>query len=218
MTEDRWTIEKEEFLSLLSSVKRPGIGNFIEWLENETDFFIAPSSVNHHDAVDGGLLHHSLKVYTYLTRLSQVFKVEYNQESLIIIALLHDICKVNFYSKIKKSLPRRDPITGDIIPNEWGKPIWDEHLIYEINDWFPLGHGEKSVILILQHGLLLTNEEIMAIRWHMMAYDDVKGSYAGNIAITNASEKYRIVPLVHIADLAASFLEIRESEPSQGVI
>lgn len=205
-TNDAWTTERETYLELLSSVKRQGINDLIRWLDEETDFFVAPSSVNHHDAVAGGLLHHSLNVYAHLFRLSEVFQGNYDRDSLILISLLHDVCKTNFYSQVKKSLPRRDP-EGNIIPNEWGKPIWDESLVYEINDRFPLGHGEKSVILI-QRFIPLTDTEIMGIRWHMMAYDDVKGSFAGNATITRASEKYQIVTLVHIADLSASFLDL----------
>ncbi|MDD3095731.1 MAG: HD domain-containing protein [Candidatus Marinimicrobia bacterium] len=208
---DRWTCEREEYLSLLSSVKRQGMGDLMAWLENETDFFTAPASVNHHDAIAGGLLSHSLKVYRHLVKLSQVFAGDYDPESLIVIALLHDLCKVNFYSQVKKSLPRRDPKTGDIIPNKWGKPIWDECVVYEINDRFPIGHGEKSVILA-QRFIPLTVTEIVGIRWHMMAYDDLKYSYGGNVAITRASEMFPIVTLVHLADLSASFLSLREGD------
>ncbi len=208
---DVWGEEYKRFHDLLGSVNRPGIPEFLQYLEKETDFFIAPSSTHYHDARDGGLLHHSLSVYDNLTALSQIYAIEIPEESRIIIGLLHDICKMNFYRKEKKSLPRKDE-KGEIVLDDWGRKIWDETLVWTIDDQLPLGHGEKSVILILQHGLKLTDEEIAAIRWHMMAYDDVKGSYAGNLAITNASDKWRIIPLVHMADLAASFLEMRVLE------
>ena len=208
---DEWGEEFARFKGLLLSVKRDGTPEFLQYLEKETDFFIAPSSTHYHDARDGGLLHHSLSVYDSLTALSQVYAIEIPEESRIVISLLHDICKTNFYRKEKKSLPRKDE-KGDIVLDDWGRKIWDETLVWTIDDQLPLGHGEKSVILILQHGLKLTDEEIAAIRWHMMAYDDVKGSYAGNLAITNASDKWRIIPLVHMADLAASFLELKKSE------
>jgi hypothetical protein len=212
-----WDIQRQEYLDLLLSVKRQGIRDLADWLETETDFFIAPSSVHHHDAVAGGLLHHSLKVYSHLIRLSETFKGDYDRDSLVIIALLHDICKTNFYSLVKKSLPRRDG-KGDIVPNEWGKPIWDDTLVYEINDRLPLGHGEKSVILA-QRFIPLTTIEIVGIRWHMMAYDDLKGSYGGNATITRASEIYPIITLVHLADLSASFLDLKpeSAENSQSV-
>jgi hypothetical protein len=205
---DEWGDERERFLGLLNSTDREGIPALLQYLIEKTDFFIAPSSTKYHDARDGGLLHHSLKVYDNLVALSKMFAVDVSPESLTIIALLHDVCKVNFYKMTKKALPRKDE-KGELVLDDFGRKIWDETLVYDIVDQFPLGHGEKSVILI-QHYIKLTDEEIMGIRWHMMAYDDVKNSYAGNLAITNASDKYRIIPLVHMADLAASFLEVRE--------
>ena len=199
--EDIWKSEFEEFKGVLSSVKRDGIPELLTYLEKETDFFVAPSSTKYHDAVPGGLLHHSLRVYHNLVILSKTFSEDYPAESLIIIGLLHDLCKTNFYTtstrNVKKELP------GGFF--EWVKEPY-----IDIDDKFPLGHGEKSVI-ILQRYVKLTDLEIMGIRWHMMAYDDVRNSYAGNLAITNASDKYRIIPLMHIADLSASFLEVRKT-------
>jgi hypothetical protein len=200
--EDIWSKECAEFKALLISTKRWGIENFLKYLETETDFYIAPSSTKYHDANAGGLLHHSLKVYHNLVTLSKTFSEDHSEESLIIIGLLHDLCKTNFYKtstrNVKKELPG-------------GFSEWVKEPYIDIEDQFPLGHGEKSVILIQRH-IKLTDTEIMGIRWHMMAYGDVKNSYAGNLAITNASDKFRIIPLMHIADLSASFLEMREGE------
>jgi len=205
---DIWMAERDEFCNLLTSTGREGMPDLLQYLVEKTDFFIAPSSAKYHDARDGGLLHHSLKVYHNLVTLSKTFECETSQDSsLIIIGLLHDLCKANFYKLTKKALPRKDD-KGELVLDTYGKKIWDDTLVYDIEDQFPLGHGEKSVILI-QRYIQLTDEEIMAIRWHMGAYDDVKQSYGGNIALTNASEKYPITVLTHIADLSASFLEVR---------
>lgn len=205
--------EIELFKTTMRSIPRDGIEELLSWLENETDFYIAPSSTHFHDAVAGGLLHHSLKVLEYLNRLAPIFKVEIPPESLTLIALMHDLCKVNFYALERKELPKKDE-NGDLILDDWGKKIWEPHMIYTVKDQFPLGHGEKSVIL-LQRFIKLTDLEIMAIRWHMMAYDDLHYSYAGNYAITGASDKFRIIPLVHIADLSASFLEMNPEVPPE---
>lgn len=194
---NNWDIERQEFLDLLSSVKREGIHELIVYLEEETDFYIAPSSTKFHDACDGGLLHHSLKVYHNLVRLNDVFNGVYTRESLIVIGLLHDLCKVNFYKKKTRQVKTDD--------------VWAPAEFIDIDDQLPLGHGEKSVIL-LQRYIPLNMVEIMAIRWHMMAYDDLHCTYAGNKAITNASSKFPIIVLTHIADLSASFLELRENE------
>ena len=197
--EDVWGQEREEFCNLLTSTAREGMPDLIQYLIEKTDFFTAPSSAKYHDAVPGGLLHHSLKVYRNLCTLSKTFEGEYPEDTLKIIGLLHDICKVNFYKnstrQVKKNLPG-------------GFTEWVPEPYIDIDDQFPLGHGEKSVIM-LQRYIQLTDTEIMGIRWHMMAYDDLAHSYAGNLAITNASSKYSIIPLMHIADLSASFLEVR---------
>jgi len=207
---DVWGEEREEFCALLTATGREGMPALLQHLIEETDFLIAPSSTKYHDACEGGLLHHSVKVYHNLVALAQMFEIEIPPDtSLPIIALLHDLCKVNIYKKERKSLPRRDENTGELVFDDWGKKIWDEQIVYTVDDQMPLGHGEKSVIMI-QRYIQLTDTEIFAIRWHMMAYDDSRNSYAGNLAITNASDKYRIIPLFHMADLGASFLELRK--------
>lgn len=208
---DIWLEERDEFCNLLTGTGREGMPDLLQHLIEKTDFFLAPSSTKYHDAREGGLLHHSLKTYRSLVELTKIYAVEIPEDgtSLIIIALLHDICKTDIYKKERKSLPRRDEKTGEIVLDDWGKKIWDEQLVYTVDDQYPLGHGEKSVIM-LQRFIPMTDTEIFAIRWHMMAYDDSRNSYAGNLAITNASDKYRIIPLFHMADLAASFLEMRE--------
>ena len=206
---DIWMAERDEFCNLLTSTGREGMPALLQYIVEKTDFFIAPSSTKYHDAVAGGLLHHSLKVYHNLVALSKTFECEIPADSsLIIIGLLHDLCKANVYKLTKKQLPRKDD-KGELILDPYGKKIWDDTLTYEVVDQFPAGHGEKSVILILRY-IQLTDEEIMAIRWHMGAYDDVKQSYGGNLALTNASEKYPITVLTHMADLSASFLEVRK--------
>jgi hypothetical protein len=207
---DMWNEEREEFCALLTATGREGMPALLQHLIEETDFLIAPSSTKYHDACAGGLLHHSVKVYHNLVALAQMFEIEIPEgSSLAIIALLHDLCKTNIYKQERKSLPRRDEVTGELVLDDWGKKIWDEQIVYTVDDQMPLGHGEKSVIMI-QRYIPLTDTEIFAIRWHMMAYDDSRNSYAGNLAITNASDKYRIIPLFHMADLGASFLELRE--------
>ncbi len=210
---DEWTEERDEFCNLLTATGREGMPALLQHLVEKTDFFIAPSSTKYHDARDGGLLHHSVKVYRNLMELVNIYDLEIPEDgtSLAIIALLHDVCKIGIYKKERKSLPRRDEKTHELALDDYGKKIWDEQIVFTVDDQYPLGHGEKSVIM-LQRFIQLTDTEIFAIRWHMMAYDDSRNSYAGNLAITNASDKYRIIPLFHMADLAASFLEIQPDQ------
>jgi hypothetical protein len=128
--------------------------------------------------------------------LNQIFEGNYPEDTLKIVGLLHDICKVNFYKRDFRNVK----VEG----------IWTQQPYISVEDQFPCGHGEKSVIMI-QRFIQLTDIEIMAIRWHMMAYDDLHCTYAGNLAITNASTKYPLIVLLHMADLSASFLKMRDT-------
>lgn len=201
---------KEEFISLLSSVKRPGIENLITWLEEKSDFFEAPSSSCYHGAYEGGLCQHSLNVYHALKAGVEMTKSlalaekqldDITDETLIIVALLHDLCKTNFYQKETKVF--KDDATGN----------WHHYYQYKCTDTFPVGHGEKSVIMA-QNFIRLTCTEILAIRWHMGFSDPgvivspyEKPSYMKSINICP------LVTLVSNADQYASFLMEFETDP-----
>jgi len=184
-------VVQEEFEHILLSTGRDGIIDLLKYLES-TDFFTAPSSTKYHDTEPGGLLNHSMKTYYYLNRLTDLFTGIYPEDTVKIVGLLHDICKANFYKRDFRNVK----VEG----------IWTPQPYISIEDQLPLGHGEKSVIL-LQRFIKLTDDEIMAIRWHMMAFDDLHCTYAGNpLAITAASTKYPLIVLMHIADLSAFHL------------
>jgi hypothetical protein len=183
---------KSKYKESLFRVDRSGIPQLFSYLE-ETDFFDAPASAKNHNNYRGGLVEHSLLVMMNLKNLAEGFDGLFNpqDESLILISLLHDVCKVNFY----KETTRNIKVNG----------TWMQEPYYQIEDQFPYGHGEKSV-LIIQRFLKLTNDEIMAIRWHMGGFDDAAGSYGGGLALRGAAEKYPLVVLLHMADLAACYL------------
>lgn len=177
---------KETFLSLLRSINREGIDSLIEWLES-TDFFEAPASTKHHSAYPGGLVKHSLNV---LDRLCK--EVGYASDKVTIAALLHDICKANYYKVSTRNV--KDLETGE----------WKQEQFYSVDDTFPFGHGEKSVYLISKH-IELTDEEAMAIRWHMGGFDDsVRG---GCFSMSGAFEKYELAVYLHIADMKATYID-----------
>jgi len=186
---------KQKFIDLLVSTKRPGIDNLINYLENKTDFFTAPASTRFHGASEGGLLNHSLQVDKNIDTICDSFGIQASPESRRIVALLHDVCKTNFYKKVIKD------VKNGFLPN--GKINWVSTETYEIEDQFPLGHGEKSVI-ILQRYIWLFDEEIAAIRWHMGGYDDTARSYAGGLQIAAAMEKYPLITALHAADMIAN--------------
>ena len=136
---------KEEFLKILRTVNREGIEDLIKFLES-TDFFTAPASTRFHGNYEGGLVEHSMKVYEILKT-----KVEDN-DSTKIVALLHDICKTNFYKTDFRNVKNNG--------------VWEQVPYYTIEDTIPYGHGEKSVMMISEF-IKLTPEEKYAIRWHM---------------------------------------------------
>ena len=179
---------KEEFLELLKSTNREGIDKLIEFIE-KTDFFKAPASTKYHGNYEGGLLEHSMKVYEILVQKVQNSPIEINTpaESLVLIALLHDICKVNFYKVDYRNAK-----------NEFGE--WEKVPYYTIEDTIPYGHGEKSVMMLTEY-IKLTSEEKYAIRWHM-GFTEPKESYG---TLGQAFKKYPVALLVHEADLEATY-------------
>lgn len=183
---------KGEFIDLLLSTDRPGVDHLIEWLENETDFFTAPASSQFHGAFEGGLLLHSISVYKYLKNFTKTLP-DIKEDTVIIAALLHDLCKANFFIKQIRNVK---------IP---GEKRWEEEESYGIEDHLPMGHGEKSVFLAMRH-VLLTDEEALAIRWHMGGYDDAARSF---ISGRSQSDAYRVYPLaaaLNIADMYVTYI------------
>ena len=92
---------KEEFLLLLQSVQREGMDKLLAYIE-KTDFFKAPASTRFHGNHEGGLLEHSLNVYHLLKEklLHKPYSdiVKASDETIILITLLHDFCKANYYT------------------------------------------------------------------------------------------------------------------------
>ena len=179
---------EEQFIELLRSTKREGIEDLIDFLK-KSDFFKAPASTRFHGSYEKGLMEHSIKVYEILKHKVETSFVSINipQESLIIIALLHDICKTNFYKVDYRNAK-----------NALG--VWEKVPYYTVEDTIPYGHGEKSVMMITEY-IKLTPEEKYAIRWHM-GYTEPKELYT---TIGEAYKKYPIALLMHEADLEATY-------------
>ena len=153
------------------------------------DFFIAPASTRFHGNHEGGLVEHSIKVYEILKHKveNSILKIDIPEESIIIIGLLHDICKTNFYKVDFRNAK-----------NALG--VWEKVPYYTIEDTIPYGHGEKSVMMITEY-MKLTPEEKYSIRWHM-GYTEPKENYN---AIGASYTKYPIALLTHEADLEATY-------------
>lgn len=182
---------KEEFLQIYNEyVKRQGSQEFLDWLL-KTDFFTAPASTKYHGACEGGLLLHSLNVYKTL-RERYFEEGKDSEESFAICALLHDLCKAQFYKVSTRNV--KNDVTGQ----------WEKVPYYTVEDAFPYGHGEKSVFLI-ERFMRLKTSEAMAIRWHMGGFDD--SARGGSFAVSLAYEKYPLAVKLHLADLESTYLK-----------
>ena len=179
---------KEEFISLLRSTNREGIEEVIQFLE-KSDFYKAPASTRFHGSFEGGLLEHSMKVYEKLKHKvkNSVLNLNVSDDTLIIIALLHDICKVNFYKVDYRNAK-----------NERGE--WEKVPYYTVDDTIPYGHGEKSVMMITEY-MKLTVEEKYCIRWHM-GFTEPKEAYN---TLGQAFKKFPLALILHEADLEATY-------------
>ena len=186
---------KAKAIELLQSTERENIDGLIQYLDNHTDYFTAPASSQFHGAYFGGLVDHSLAVYENLCKLVGQFEIPVKPESIILVALLHDLCKTNFYKVGYRN--RKNETTGQ----------WEKVEIFEIDDKMPLGHSEKSIILIQQF-IKLNKEETLAIRWHMGAFDDsVQGGYSGMKALSTAYKMCPLAVAMHMADMATSYFD-----------
>ena len=195
-------INRQRFIDIFTSkVKREGADKLLAFLTSEScDFFTAPASTRFHGNFEGGLLQHSLNVYDCLCdilarpRMKEMYGVSYSEESIAIAALMHDLCKINFYKTSYRN-----------VKNEQGR--WESVPYYTIEDSLPYGHGEKSVY-ILSGYMRLTRDEAFALRYHM--------GFSGTEDPGNVGKALEMFPLAYalcMADMEATFF----MEGSRGV-
>jgi len=190
----------DRFEAEMTKVSREGTNKLMGYIR-KSDMYTAPASTRFHLSVAGGLLQHSLNVldafreslrknddgtYSYMVAGKNVATI--TEESMVIMALLHDICKTNFYTVVMKW--RKDKNNK-----------WEQYETFEVDDKVPYGHGEKSVMMI-EEFMKLKPEERYAIRWHM-GYTE-----SDTLSLNNAIDKYPIIWALHSADTKAShFME-----------
>lgn len=185
---------KNEFIEIYKeNITRPGSDKLLNYLISEqSDFFTAPCSTRFHGSYAGGLVQHSINVYNclkyYLSRqrTKDVYGMEYTNESIALTALLHDVCKMNFYSVDYRNAK-----------NEQG--VWEKVPYYTINDQLPYGHGEKSVYIVSGF-MRLTREEAFAIRYHM-GFSGIEDRNS----IGKAFEMFPLAFALSVADMEATY-------------
>ena len=191
--EENFTLAKEQIeadkiriIELLKSTERPGMDRLIDWMENKSDFFTAPASTKYHLHCKGGLARHSLNVYERLKAKVDLGLLELKEDTVIITALLHDVCKANFYAVQK----RNRKIDGQWVEvEEWG-----------IDEKLPIGHGEKSCYIV-QTCMRISPEEFAMIRFHMGRESESFNDY-----FSKAAAVFPGVAAIHTADLESAFI------------
>lgn len=197
----------DRFENLLSNVKREGMPALMAFIK-KSDFYTAPASTRYHSCHEGGLLEHSLNVYdclmaklenpTWAEALSQV-----EPESIVIAALLHDLCKCYYYAVEMKNKKVYSE-TGSKVDNG-GRYDWQLVPGYTTDDKIPYGHGEKSVMMIEEY-IRLKPVERYAIRWHM-GFTEPKESWN---TLGLAIKKHPLILAIHEADVEATYLLEKE--------
>lgn len=190
---------KEEFIEIYQAhIHREGSAALLDYLQNKSDFFTAPASARFHGAYPGGLCDHSVNVYRCLAdylarpRVQELYGLEYEPETVAVVSLLHDLCKVGCYRAGTRNV--KNEATGQ----------WEKVPTFFYEDKLPYGHGEKSVYIISGF-LRLSREEAMAIRWHM-------GFSGGEDArmVGQALQQYPLAFALSTADMEASYFLERE--------
>ena len=184
---------QERFIEIYNKyIKREGADKLLEYLIS-SDFFEAPASSRFHSSYQGGLVEHSLNVYdclvSYLNteRAKETFGFSYTDESVAIVSLLHDLCKIGVYKKGFRN-----------VKDESG--AWKKVDTFEYDDQLPYGHGEKSVYIITGY-MRLTREEAFAIRYHMgysSEFEDIRN-------VSKAFEMFPLAFAVHVADSESTY-------------
>lgn len=194
LTPEQIENNKQQIIDIYRNyVKREGSDKLLDYLINKSDFFTTPASTRFHGAYDGGLAQHSLNVYNcfkaYLERdrVRELYNLNASDETIAVCALLHDICKVNVYTRGTRNVKNEE--TGQ----------WEKVPTFFFDDGLPYGHGEKSVYMITGF-MRLTREEAFAIRYHM--------GFSGEENANNVGKAFEMFPLafaLSTADMEATY-------------
>ena len=123
--------------------------------------------------------------YLSRPRVKEVYGLSFAEESVAIVALCHDLCKVDFYKESTRNV------------KEDG--VWKTVPYYTIEDQLPYGHGEKSVYIVSGF-MRLTRDEAFAIRYHM----GFSGTEDNN-TVGSAFAKFPLAVALATADLEAAY-------------
>ena len=133
-------------------IHREGADKFLDYLTNKSDFFTAPASTRYHGAYAGGLAEHSVNVYECLRaylerpRVQELYGMEYSDESIALVSLLHDVCKIGCYKSGTRNVKDENGVWQKV-PALW---TWGEIGVYPVGVYaaepggslrHPVSHG-----------------------------------------------------------------------------
>jgi hypothetical protein len=196
---------KVEFLQLIRQIRIEGadINGLIDYLTN-SDFFTAPASTIYHGNFEGGLCYHSLNVYKTLIDLANKYTPgRYDTNSLIVVGLLHDLSKTNFYEKYTAN--KKVYLETGTKHDNLGRFDWFAEEAYKVKDsaerFIGGEHGTNSMFLISRFIPMTYEESVAVINHHFIT--ETNGLLKDITAIYN---KYSLASLIHIADMIAVYL------------
>lgn len=205
----------KRFEELFSGIKRSGAERVLNYIR-QSDFYTAPASTKYHLSINGGLLQHSLDVYDALQaeKKNPIWEKaleKVSEETILIVSLLHDLCKTYYYAEGTKNQKTYDPEVvaaadrKSVKKDSMGEFVWETVPCYTVENKYPLGHGSRSVIFIMKM-MPLTMEETTAIYWHMGAYCDQSQWNE----LREAYKKYPLALALHHADMVATYIIEKE--------
>ena len=207
LSQDQILNNKQKFIDLINSIDR----NFnkeglIDWLENKSDFFSAPASAKYHCSYEGGLCQHSINVYYILKNLNDSFMPErdltpeeaernihkygYDDDTLKIVSLLHDISKSNYYEMFSRNVKDSN---GN----------WIQVLDYKVrDDRFIYGNDEQNTEFMVSTFIPLTLDEKVAL----LHKSGGKAFDSNQENIPTIFSKYHLATLLHCADMISCYV------------
>lgn len=164
------------------------INQLTSWLD-ASGFYDSPASTQYHEAYPGGLCDHTLKVALNVIELQdlEMFR-NVDLASAVLVALVHDWCKIGFYIPYEKN-----------VKDASGNWVKETAFKYSNEPTISLGHGVSSMFLAGKW-FTLSDEEALAIRWHMGAWRIVNSECN---ELQYANENYPLVHLLQFADQLA---------------
>lgn len=213
ITEQKRLENKKIFIDYVREIKREGanIEGLINKLEN-SDFFEAPASTQYHGSYRGGLVEHCLNVYHNLDKIVENKGLRelgsewgISEESIIIVALFHDISKMNYYEPYSKNVKVYK--TNGSKSDEVGRFDWESVPCFRTREnRFLYGSHEQTAEFIIRHYIPLTVEESVAILNHMggMSYDSTK------LELAPFYNEYPLLTLLHCADMISTYVDERD--------